>query len=200
MNVRTPFIATCASLIALSGCGHFPMEKCSSSCSASVDFGPPLAAGTRYGPPAQTPGTVVYSSTGVTMSVEKFLQLSGNTSFNQASITTPAPAGPSGQSLAVNNISLRFTFLPQVSEVTFDFTDFGGHENFSVNGSPVNTGELTSLPSLVNGVSVIVTSTAIIGAGGAHIGKRGTLHMRGQINEFVVGGQELVIDNVCGVK
>lgn len=134
------------------------------------------------------------------MSVESFLHPSGNTSFNQASITAPAPGALSSQSLAVNNINLRFIFLPQVREITLDFVDFGGHENFSVNRSTLDTRELTALPAVVNGVNVTVTSTPIVNAGGVQIGKQGKLHMQGQIGEFVVGGQEFAIDNVCGVK
>lgn len=195
MSLRMLAIATnLVALIGLSACGTTPTAG---SCAACIDFEAPLAAGTRYGSPTQTPGTTVLVSGGVKMSVESFLHPSGTTSFNSATVTAAAPGTSSGQALSVNNINLKFATLLAAKQITFDFFDLGGHENLSINGASLNPGELAATASVVNGVNVLVLTTPVVNAGGVVIGKQGRVRMQGQIKEFIVGGQEFALDNIC---
>jgi hypothetical protein len=76
----------------------------------------------------------------------------------------------------------------------------GGSENFSVNGSAISAGELTALPTVISGVTVTVTQAPLVNAGGIQVGRSGRLTLKGQISQFLVGGQEFWIDNVCATK
>lgn len=161
---------------------------------ACVDFGPPPAAGTMYGPPA---GTVVLTTPdGIRMSVHDFRYVGGGMTLNWGRIELPPVAFGSGQTLRANNINFEFDFTglgAPVSRVTFDYLDLGGSEDLSVNGQPVPiyAGELTAAPSPMGGATVAVTSVAVPG------GKRGTVTVTGNIERIRVGGQEFWLDNVC---
>ena len=192
--MRTQIAAIALGIVALTGCNTpppAPMPIC-------FTFQPPLTVGTTYGPPL-TPGTTILSNGPLSMAIETFVQASGSTSFNQAAISAP-PVGSGSQMLRANNINFKITASGSARLVTLDYVDLGGIENFSVNGSAVSAGELTSLPTLVNGVSITITQTPVVNAGGVQIGKSGTLRLQGQISQFLVGGQEFWVDNVCATK
>lgn len=191
------FAALAAGLLMLVGCAT---PRADLKCAACIAFDAPLAAGTTYGGAAQTPGTVVLGSAVGAMSVENFRQASGTTSFNQARVVAATGGAPGNQVLNVNNIALRFALAAPAREVRFDYVDLGGVENFSVNGAAVTVGNLDALPTVVNGVSVAVLTTPILNAGGVPIGRAGQVRLSGTINEFVVGGQEFFLDDVCVVR
>jgi hypothetical protein len=111
-----------------------------------------------------------------------------------ASIDVAPVAFGSDQSLRLNNINVEFDFSGvgfAVQEVTFEFLDLGGHENLSVNGSPIFAGELSAVGSPIDGVSASVTTTPVSG------GNSGRVVLGGAVETVRVGGQELWIDNVC---
>ena len=166
--------------------------------SACIDFGPPPAAGTQYGPPVHAPGQVVLvnSDTSIRMAVQTFKYLGSGSAFNRARIENPPAAFGTGQTIGTNNISLEFDFTgagSPVYQVDLQYLDKGGFENLSVNGQPVPVyaGELSSAPSLLGGVNIVVTSAPVAG------GKTGTVTFIGLIQKVTIGGQELWIDNVC---
>ena len=160
-----------------------------------IGFEPPLAAGTQYGAPAgHSSGDEVLVTNGIAMSVHDFNLLSGSTAFNEASIDVAPIAFGSTQSLRLNNINVEFDFTgigALVREVDFEFLDLGGHENLSVNGSPVFVGELSSIGGAIGGVMTSVTVTPVSG------GQVGRVVLTGAIERVMVGGQEFWIDNVC---
>src|SRR5713226_7241758 len=92
------------SAIALSSCRHLPPPA-----TACVDF--QLGVGTRYGPPVVTaPGTVVFTSNGIPVSVHPFTLQSGGRVCDVAHIDNAPFAFGTGQSIQTNNINLEFDF------------------------------------------------------------------------------------------
>ncbi|NUO08281.1 MAG: hypothetical protein HUU08_06300 [Candidatus Brocadia sp.] len=163
-----------------------------------VDFESPLVAGTQYGVPAgNSSGDVVFTAHGIPVSVYNFDFAGGGGTFKVARVeTAPVPFG-SGQSIRTNNINLEFDFSQlnfQPSEVQLEFLDLGGHENISVNGSPVFAGELSSVPNPIGGVSIAVNTVTAQGS------KKGIVTLTGAVKNLRIGGQEFWIDNVCVKK
>ena len=182
-------IATIA--FALMGCPTPPLTP------VCVDFEPPLAAGTQYGTPGQGPGTVIFTSLGIPVSIHDFIAGGGLVIFNSAGIVVPPAPFGTGQAIRTNNINLEFNFTAigyPTSEVRFDYLDQGGSENISVNGSPIFAGELSAAPNPIGGVNIAVTSTPALG------GKKGTVTLTGKVQTLRIGGQEFWIDNVCAKK
>jgi hypothetical protein len=160
-----------------------------------VDFELPLTVGTQYGAPAgHHPGDIVFTASGIPVSVHDFEFSGGGGTFNVAMIdTAPAPFG-AGQSMNTNNINLEFDFTGlgfTPTKVSFEFLDLGGDENLSVNGSPMFIGDLSAVPTPIGGVDISVSTTPVTG------GKTGTVILTGPVKTLRVGGQEFWIDNVC---
>jgi hypothetical protein len=195
-RVKAVFLSSVIAAIALAllGCpGHqAPLAF------ACIDFEPPLAAGTQYGAPVgQAPGTVIFTSHAIPVTVQNFIFVGSGGTFNSARIEVPPAPFGSGQSIRTNNINLEFDFTPlgyPTSEVKFDYLDQGGSENVSVNGSPVFAGDLPATPNPIGGVTVAITS------GPAPGGKKGTVTLTGVVKTLRIGGQEFWIDNVCAKK
>lgn len=155
---------------------------------ATVDFdsAPPGPYGENYG---QAPGDVILTTPdGVAMSVEEFF-LGTFTGFIRAEIdglydVFPTPA------LQLDNISVLFDFADldfDVTLVTLSYAEFGGEDNFAVNGHTIfELPALTAIPAdVAPGVSAFVES--------------GVITLTGGITDFRIGGQELVIDNVVAL-
>ncbi len=159
------------------------------SLGATIDF-ESIPTGTIYGTPeGDLPGDVVLSQDGIDMSVEQF-SYPPYVGFNHAEVGGQfAPFFPT-QPLELNNISVVFDFANvgfDVSEVTFEFTNFGGTDNFAVNGGTVIV--LDSLANLPANVGPGVTASV----DGFNI------TLTGPITSFRVGGQELVVDTIVGI-
>jgi hypothetical protein len=98
-------------------------------------------------------------------------------------------AGGTGQDMNVNNITLSFDFTCQLEGLTFQFGEYGGNLNVTINGDFRNFGNFNELHGLtVGGVNVSVVN----GAGN----DTGKVTLTGTIDNFSVGGQELWIDNI----
>ena len=155
-----------------------------------IDFeDPPFELGAEYGDSVgDEPGDVVFTEQGVPVSVEEFT-LGAFTGFVYAEVTEEGSLP--GQSMWLNNVNLRFDLsaLPfVVGKVTFDFEDFGGAENVSVNRDTIAEGELASGEFSGATLSVVRRN----GIGEAVI--------EGTVREFLIGGQEFVLDNVCAFE
>jgi hypothetical protein len=144
---------------------------------------------TRYSAPKQS----VISLPSVNVTVDKFLFADGTAVFNSASVETVAGFG-SNRVLRLNNVNLVVEYISSTVKqkvVSFDFLDKGGIENFSVNGSKVNVGDISSLPLRINNVQISVKINRVPN------GKSGRVTMRGLIKQFAIGGQEFWVDNIC---
>ena len=163
-----------------------------------IGFGPPPMVNTLYGAPAgHVSGDLAFSANLIDAYVFNFARLPFGTTFNRA-FTTVAPVSLPGQSLRINNINLRFDFQNlgfPVRRVTLSYLDLGGYENLAVNGSGIYRGELTAAPGFPGIATVSVTSAP---TPPPVSGRTGTITITGsQIKSFLIGGQELWIDNVC---
>jgi hypothetical protein len=167
----------------------------SASGSVCVDFETPLVVGTQYGAPAgQTPGSTVFNSAGIAVSVENFNYATSGGTFNLARVEAASASFGTGQVVRTNNINLEFDLSGvgfAVTSLDFDFLDMGGNENLAVNGSPLFSGERTSAPTPTGGANLSFASTAITG------GKVGKATLAGPLKSMLVGGQEFWLDNLC---
>lgn len=124
--------------------------------------------------------------------LDKFLLEDGTTTFGSASIRTASGFGRN-RVLELNNVNIVVKYLNPVRLrsriVSFDFSDSGGIENFSVNGSTVIVSQISQIPTRVNNVQVSVTTTTG--------GLKGRVKMVGKVKQFSIGGQELAVDNIC---
>ncbi|HWN40890.1 MAG TPA: hypothetical protein VNW71_01650 [Thermoanaerobaculia bacterium] len=169
-----------------------------SQAQVCVNFGPPPPLGTTYGAPVgQVSGDLAFSTNGIDAYVYNFALLPAGTAFYRAYITN-APVALPGQSLRPININMLFDLQNLafvVRRVTFTYLDLGGYENLAVNGSGIYRGQLAGAPAVLGNSNVSVTSVAIPPP---FSGRTGTVTITGpQIKSFMIGGQELWIDNVC---
>ncbi|MFQ5352526.1 MAG: hypothetical protein ACE5D3_05570, partial [Candidatus Binatia bacterium] len=171
-----------ATLALLVGCA-----LCSGARAVSFDG---LPAGTVFGFGRDLPGAEVHSEAdGIRMSVENFV-LGSSEFFFFAEVAGPATQPFATNALSLDNISVRFDFADvpfTVNEVSFEFFDLGGSSNLAVNDAPLFIlNPLSTLPTNVApGVTAIVS--------GGHI------TLVGPVQSVLIGGQELVIDNINAV-
>jgi hypothetical protein len=152
-----------------------------------VDF-EDLPLGTVYGV-----GDVFVTS-GVQVAGSDFQWGSGDwTSDGFAEVGNAGDAGGSGQEMIVNNLLLKFDFGGPVAGLRLRFGEYGGNLNIDINGEFVNFENFADINgAVIDGVSVSVVN----GLGN----DQGILTLVGTINSFAIGGQELVIDDVCPGK
>lgn len=149
-----------------------------------------FADGTVFGPEAgHVPGDAVLSQNGIIMRVQNF-HFQDFVGFYRAEIGGLfEPYFPSTP-LETNNINVEFDFsgLPfSVQRVTFEYLDFGGISNLSVNGGTLY--ELASLSDLPSSIAPGIEASV----------QPGLVTLLGPIASLQVGGQELGIDNVIAV-
>jgi len=167
----------------------------SPSPAQTMDF-ESVPPGTTWGVGTQSPGDPVLSEGNIMMSVETFFFTQSNTEFFRAEV--PLAGNPiSGtfptQELSLDGISVDFDFTGLgfgVNVVSLEFVDAGGTSNFGVNGMPIHIlNPLSSLPAIVApGISAMFQgNTLTVDAGDQ------------SITSLLIGGQELVIDNVRAV-
>lgn len=188
---------------ALAGCGEAPSPT-------AVAAGPSLAAGapvcvyfdvpalgaTAGAAAGNVPGDLWFTENTIPVSVHTFHHPGGGTTFGLATIASAFVAFGNGQIANPNNINLGFdfsaiTFVP--SSVTFQWRDYGGHENLRVNGSGIYVGELVGAPSPIGGATV----SHVWGWGPGNAYKQGTTTLTGPVSILGIGGQEFYLDNVC---
>ena len=101
-------------------------------------------------------------------------------------------------SLRTININMLFDLQNlgfPVRRVTLSYLDLGGYENLAVNASGIYRGQIAAAPAFLGNANVSVTSAA---TPPPVSGRTGTVTITGQqIKSFMIGGQELWIDNVC---
>ncbi len=159
------------------------------SASPSVDF-EDLGVGTTFGAlDGHAPGELVYSQNGIDVLVEDFFF---------GSLTQPGFAEVGGfftpdfasKPLSIDNLNLRFEFgnvgFP-VTQVSFEYVEAGGQNNFAVNGGALI--QLNPLSTLPSNIAPSVTASV----------EDGVVTLIGEIDSFLIGGQELGIDNIVAV-
>jgi hypothetical protein len=132
------------------------------------------------------------TDSGVTIHVRPFQWWNGQwTAGGHTEAGNLGQGGGSGQELWVNNVNLTFDLGGPISGLTMRFGEYGGNLNLMVNNDFQNFANFADINgATIGGVSVSVTN----GLGN----DQGTLTLNGNSDGFfTVGGQELVIDDVC---
>jgi hypothetical protein len=101
--------------------------------------------------------------------------------------------GPfSGQALSTGSVNLEFLFWSSLTDLTLDYKYSGGNVNLQVNGVLANVSDFTQLNGgTLGGVNITVNDD-----GGYPPASVGELILSGPITSFIIGGQELELDNV----
>jgi len=150
-----------------------------------------LGMGTEYGSGYNSIGDVILTENGIDVSVEYFEWIGGGGTFGTAMVIDGTPYFNTGQAVWTSNINLKFDFTnytTMVNWVSFDYTDQGGEENFSLNGLPIFVGEIEDWllpPQFTLGITDMGTYYHCVISGNA------------DINSLLIGGQEYAIDNIC---
>lgn len=159
---------------------------------ATVDF-ETVSSGTIYGlDTGETPGEVVLSQDNIDMSVEKFIfDIFEN--FDTAEIDGIHSEKMDTHALSLTNISVLFDFSHVgfvVDLVTLEFIDFGGGSNFTVNNQTLFIVDpLNDIPfEVAPGITATFDQGMITITGVSE-----------NINSILIGGQEMVIDNVIAI-
>ena len=162
---------------------------------AVVDFDDPASLlfpspfGDSFG---NTTGQVVISQDGIDISVERFF-LGKFSDFFRAEIDGPFPDSFPTLPFELDNINARFDFSDvgfAVTQVTFEYEKLGPSagvsENFAINDGTILQLNINNLPEdIATGVTASVEGSLIT--------------LSGPISSFLIGGQELIIDNVTAV-
>lgn len=159
------------------------------SLGATVDF-ETVPLGSTYGEAfGHTPGDVVLTQDGIKMSAEDFL-LGSFVGFIRAEVGGRYDDSFPTTPLELDNISVLFDFADvgfEVTEVTLSYQEFGGDDNFAVNGEMCH--QLADLSDIPADVAPGVTATV----------QGGVISLAGDVNSFLIGGQELGIDDIVAV-
>lgn len=134
-----------------------------------------------------------FVTSGATVRGQTFFWSNGDaTDDGFARIEDNGNAGGSGQDVQVNNINLAFDFGVTLVGLTVQYGEFGGNLNLEVNGDLRNFQDFPDVDGEeIGGVSISVAVD--------DDGEHGTLTLRGDIESFAIGGQELWIDDICPI-
>ena len=156
-----------------------------------IDFESP-AAGTVYGPPVHSPGSIAFVDAGVPFTLREFALVGGGATYGTATVRSLSP----GQWLELNNITISADFFVHpVAEVSFEYLDKVGEKNLRVNGHALHSvATLAGIPPIVApGVQFSYTSHPISPV--AASGTWGKIVLQGPVRRLDLGGQEFFIDN-----
>ncbi len=139
------------------------------------------------------PNAVVATEDGIHLSFREITYADGSNNFGVASIQLAQPEAGTNQVLNLNNIMAVYDLLAvgTVTEVRFEFLDYGGQENLLINGSLVQ-GELDGMGGIVLGGANVQVNSIDFGSFTA-----GEVILSGGVQELGVAGQEFYIDNIC---
>jgi hypothetical protein len=189
MNIRNKHFELAARLITAA----FVVAAVTLAACGSKDPVTPSGGGPAAATPVcldfedQTNGSTIavgnsISCNGVEIQVEQFQGSSGS-----ALILDRQQAGGAGLDIYPNNCDLNFRFDYPGTRITLKFGDYGGGNNIRINGVFQIAQPLSSLNgATIDGVLITIPS-----------GNPTTMTLDGDITGFTIGGQELLLDDVC---
>ena len=128
------------------------------------------------------------------MELFAFLDSGGNVvPGGTASVDLAGMAGGTGQDMNLSNISMSFDFGTPVQDLSLLFGEYGGNINLQINGDFRNFENFAD----IDGTTIGGTTISVINGHGSDKGK---LMVDGLVTQFLVGGQELWIDDVCAER
>lgn len=159
---------------------------------AVVDF-EPQTSGATYGVPTHNPGDLAFSQNNIDVYLQP-LQVQGSPQFFQAVVDGEYATNFATRALSLDNISTMFDFSGlgfTVTTASVEYQEFGGVNNFAVNGgAPVELLSLANVPmNIAPGIHALAADGLITLS--ADLGF--------EISSFLIGGQELGIDNVTAI-
>ena len=143
---------------------------------------------------ANVPGDHMFNEDGLDAFCELYTDAFGGTQFGNARVDPAFPPFGTSQILTINNIGVRYdlTAVGVVDRVRLEYFDGAGTENLQVNGGTLYVGELNLVPA---NIAAGVTATVFENVGPGYT--YGVLLLEGDVQTFVIGGQQFAIDNVC---
>lgn len=151
----------------------------------AIDFGD-LSLGASYGVGGS------FTTSGVVITGQEFFRRAGgSTTTGSVEVGNGGRADGAGNELALDNINLSFDFGIDLYSLAMQYGEFGGNLNIEINGSFENFDDFADIDGwTIGGASVFTLDSGPAG------NSSGALFVMGTINSFVIGGQELCIDNV----
>lgn len=146
--------------------------------------------------------TAFHSESGASLNLAPFTYVDGSVRNNvfidaNALFLSGAFTLGEGQTIRLLEASTRVDFTQNFAvadNVSFSFLDWEGDINLSINGEPVrNARSFGELPSQI---ATYVTMTVDDTSAGPE-GRQGVVSFSGPIYSMVIGGFELIIDNIC---
>ncbi|MEM9886948.1 MAG: T9SS type A sorting domain-containing protein [Bacteroidota bacterium] len=148
-------------------------------------------------------GDTIFERAAASAILFPIIDRNGNTDFFSARVTqNPFNFSPSNfvfsQGLLLENISIHFDFSDlsaSITQLSINFIDGGAPENIAVNGARVEI--LTSLNQLRQDIAPGVSAILEMDSSIVDNLEYGTLFLEGNIESFVIGGEQLFIDDLC---
>ncbi len=153
------------------------------------------AMGSAWGGPyGDASGDWIFTEDGMDAHVYDYTDPTGMTFFGEARVGAAFVPFGTSHILTINNIGIGYDLagLGATTKVRIDYFDGSGLENLQVNGGPLYIGELNLAPAnIAPGVICTVYDTPAAGF------SYGTVVLEGNVQTFLIGGQQFAIDNVC---
>jgi hypothetical protein len=131
-----------------------------------------------------------FVSRGVTITVRKFQDESGNWIEDFASVETSGIGCGSGQDMLLVGVNLKFDFGRQITGLSMSFRHWSPNINIKINDDFRNVNTFADIHRAnIGGVDVLVSGSGSSECGG--------LILAGTIDTFAIGGWEMWIDDVC---
>lgn len=166
-------------------------------CGPTVDNQSEPLGSSWGGDNGNSPGDQIFMEDDIVVGIERF-KLGSSILFGTASIDSPQCDQITSQAMSLKQISAVFD-LTNVLPVTYarvDFCDCGEVENVWVNGTPWE-GNLAQLPFDAFGPGIYTDVTVESNTGGC-VG--GVLEILGPLDEVIIGGEQLQLDDFCVVS
>jgi hypothetical protein len=136
--------------------------------------------------------TESFNSAGVVVVAQPF-ELPDHTLYDggEATVENTGRANGAGNEIHANNINLSFNFGIALDGLALQYGEYGGNLNININHSFLNFSNFHDIHNTtIGGVLVFTLDTGIAGE------SSGAMFLMGNIGTFVIGGQQLWIDNV----
>jgi hypothetical protein len=135
----------------------------------------------------------VITSSGIEIAVEKFQRADGTWSTDgKVVVDTRNYSKGSGNDLNTRAANVRFMFDYPINGIKLKFGELGGYNNIHVNNEFQFVEDLVSLDNTtIGGVQVKIDA---VQQGNNWYGR---MTLDGTINGFMIGGQELWLDDIC---
>jgi hypothetical protein len=166
-------------------------------CDLLVDF-ESQTVGTTWGALyGQSPGDIIFVESDIPVGLAEFTDAGGGKSFTKAIIQTDWSGCLQDNVMDLSEIAVTYNIAAsgvRASAVLFDYIGTGGDHNLQVNGATLYVGDLASAPvDIAPGVICEVVTTPL--GGGSDV--CGTVVLLGDVQQLLVGGEVLWMDNVC---